>query len=263
MLGSVQTHENILAMLGTPDAVQRLMDEGVRVVTQTAWKNLSPHVLEAVKAPLRRMQGMGKAATDLIQNLSLVMLCTQLEIFIKHLIDVILVGDPRRLKAYASEKNVTAAEVVELGDYGGVMQRFRDKVAKEVTDAGIREMMCRHLGTRFGLIEEIEIRIVLPGEAQGEQFRGWNLEKLVEIFELRNQIVHRGTLPVTDIGFLNRAGHFFQAIQTVLSVNAVLRHDVGLQPPDSLNYLAAMGEFYSVSEGKLAKLKERLNPSPA
>lgn len=59
---------------------------------------------------------ISEPSRQLVCNLSLVMLCSEMEIFIEHLIDVILTKDPRRLKDLASEKRLSAIELVESKD---------------------------------------------------------------------------------------------------------------------------------------------------
>ncbi len=99
---------------------------------------------------------------NLIHNLCLVMLVTQTEIFIEHLVDVILSTDSRRLKDLAGEKNLTTVELVDLQDYGAVMKRLREKVSKEITASSTQDMFIKHLGKRFGLFRKEDLVFKRP-----------------------------------------------------------------------------------------------------
>src|SRR5436309_8337018 len=95
----VEGYQKMLDALVDPLAVE---DEQIRTAVDTA---------SIVAEPSR----------NLIYNLCLVMLVTQVEIFIEHVVDVILIKEPRRLKDLASEKSLTASELVDLGSYEDVI----------------------------------------------------------------------------------------------------------------------------------------------
>jgi hypothetical protein len=106
---------------------------------------------EEIKNCLAQWVTPTEDSRSLVYSLCLVMLITQVEIFINHLIDVILSDEPRRLKDLAGDKQLNFRELVEARDYETVMARLREKVAKEVLDSSIREMLEKHLGHRFNL----------------------------------------------------------------------------------------------------------------
>jgi hypothetical protein len=186
----------------------------------------------------------GEPAKELLLNLGLVMLCTQLELFINHLVDVVLAVEPRRLMDLASDKQMTAKEIVELGEYDRILQRLRDKVIDEIDREGTRGKFVKQLGERLGLIgaDQIKIAPTFEGLRPGV-FKEWDLERLVAVFEQRHGIVHRGELSVSDLDYLEKVGLFFGAIQTVLTINAVRKYNVKLDLPVSAGMAFAFGKY--------------------
>src|ERR1700682_3691612 len=99
---------------------------------------------EELKELVDRATIVAEPSRNLIYNLCFVMLVTQIEIFIEHLIDVILEAEPRRLKDLAGERNLTVAELVDLQAYDAVMKRLREKVSKDVINSSAHDMFVKH-----------------------------------------------------------------------------------------------------------------------
>ena len=218
------------------EAFEGVMSANTRASLSTAFANLS------VKAA---------PARAILLNNGLVLLCSQLEQFFVNLIDTILAADPRRLKQFASKKCLTTSELVELGDYESIMQRLREKVCREVTDSGICSIFVDHFKKKFGIFDETDLN---PKETS----RGWDLEKLNEIFNNRNRIVHHGDFEVSGYEYISEVSRFFGAIETLLTLNAVRQHEVELEPPDSLPFLILLGKVaYCVCPSSVAVLTYR------
>lgn len=112
---------------------------------------------------------------ELLLNLGLVVLCTPLELFINHVVDIVLIVEPRQVMDLASDKKVMAKEIVQLGDYREVLRCLRENVIDEIDREGMRRKFTEQLDKRFGLISESQIGItpilrgvnVPPGRLQG------------------------------------------------------------------------------------------------
>jgi len=199
-------------------------------------------------------------ARELLLNLGLVMLCTQLEVFIGHLIDVTLATEPRLFLQLAPDKELKAKEILELADHEAVMRRLRDKVADEVDRAGTRDKFIKHLGERFGLIEESQIKVAPRFEGpSADGFKDWNLDRVVSLFDERHRVVHRREFPVQDISYLRDAYLIFVAVETVLSVNAVRKYNVRLDGPGSASLALAFGKhFCGIPDCHLEEFNEKV-----
>jgi hypothetical protein len=115
-----------------------------------------PHQFDPqeIKACLRTWATPSEGSRALVYSLCLVMLVTQVEIFIEHLIDVMLLAEPRRLKDLAGEKQLNFRDLVDAQNYESVMASARKKVIKEVLDSSIRDTLEKHLGQRFNLFKK-------------------------------------------------------------------------------------------------------------
>lgn len=160
-----------------------------------------PHAFdpEELRASIQKWVSPTEESHSLVYSLSLVMLVTQVEIFIEHLIETILLADPRRLKTLAGEKQLTSNEIVDARDYDTVMARLREKVSEEVIGASTRDMLEKHLGRRLGLFDPKTLKYETLSEASGKE--KWDISQLEKIWQTRHQIVHEGRLDITELDF--------------------------------------------------------------
>lgn len=169
----------------------------------------------------------------LLLNLSLVMLCTELEMFVTHLVDTILASDPRRLLQFAGEKHVSTRELIDAGDYDGVLSSLRDKVTDEITNSNVEDMFMSHLGKRFKLISKDELCPARICQRQSPIYplgvAEWNLQELKKVFSDRHDIVHRALSPVQDVEYIAKASQYFSYLEMVLCLNARKVYSVPMQ----------------------------------
>jgi hypothetical protein len=263
-LGALRKHEKALAQSSEVASALEKIKEGSYMLAQSLTRDrLSREEVDAAaELELERFKKSflsAAPAVDLVLNLGLVMLCTQLELFVNHLLDVVLAAEPRRLLDLASDKEMKAREIVELGNYDEVLQRLRDKVIEEIDREGTREKFEKHLGKRFGLIQPSQIRIApaFPGLPL-DAFKEWDLERLVDVFERRHRIVHRGEFSVLDYEELGKVQLFFMAIQTVLAINAASKYSIRFDKPISAAMALSYGKWLcGFPEPILEELKRR------
>ncbi len=251
--------------LSCDETVRGALDR-IREASQKLGKALTPEPspeevhswVEREIASLTESFLRGRPHIQIVLNLGLVMLCTQFELFVNHLIDVILAVEPRRFMDLFPDKFVKAKEAVELGDYASVMRRLREKVVDEIDRAGTREKFVKYLGDKFGVISEHEITIVHKHGGETNRFNGWDLGKLEAIFEQRHSIVHRGELPVTDLEYLGDVHWFFTAMQTVLTVNAVRKYTIRLDNSTSAAMVSVFAKLLGLNARDLDEFDERV-----
>jgi hypothetical protein len=180
---------------------------------------------------------ISEPSKELVYNLSLVMLCTEVEIFLEHLIDVILMKDPRRLKDIASQKQLTAAELVDLKDYDNVMREVRRKAIKEIINSNTRDVFVKHLGNRIGLFEEKEL-------VWKNARRKWGLSEIEAAWKARHEIVHEGRLPCTKEYFQQVLGGFLWLV-AFLSFRA--RKEYAISVDDDLQLNIFCKDWFKIS----------------
>jgi len=160
--------------------------------------------LEEVTAGLKGVIFPSEPAKQVVLNFGFVSLCTELEVYISHLVAAILRYEPRLMKSLASGKTLSTVEIVDSGDYEVVMDKLRDKIVKEVVDANARDMFLKHLGERFDLFSEDDFHYHTPPNeslnsrkklpTEGILRQPWGIQDTVAAFEKRHAIVHEGQL---------------------------------------------------------------------
>ena len=194
---------------------------------------------EEIKNCLAKWATPTEDSRSLVYSLCLVMMVTQVELFIDHLIDVILSKEPRRLKDIAGDKQLNSRELVDAHDYERVMARLREKVAKEVLDSSIREMLEKHLGQRFSLFEN-ESLICTTLRESGEK-ETWGISEIEAIWNTRHEIVHEGRLDLNQSDF-ERALFVCSWLETFLSVRAQAVYGLTVDSDSTLKIYAALFE---------------------
>src|ERR1700730_6234227 len=109
-----RTAKTLPTEAGMPEAQEKII-AGLRLLGES----LSPvHRFDAedIKSCLTKWITPTEDSRSLVYSLCLVMLVTQVEIFIGHLIDVILSAEPRRLKDLAGDKQLNFRELVDAQD---------------------------------------------------------------------------------------------------------------------------------------------------
>jgi hypothetical protein len=193
---------------------------------------------------------LAPTANPIILSLALVSLCTELEIFISHLVHAILSVEPALLKSIASEKSLTGSELAECSSYQEALGRIHAKVAKEIVDSSAQKMFVRHLGSRLGLFSEADLfftpdrsirNVVSPDSKTTPTRRRDALAEITKAFQQRHATVHEGMLPVTDVDAFKSMHVIFSWAQVFLTVQAARKYPVRL---DDVGWLAGWNGIY-------------------
>lgn len=215
-------------------------EEELIAALRTIFESASPPLqfdVEEVKSRLAKWRTPLEDSRFLVYSLCLVMLVTQVEIFIDHLIDAILSKEPRRLKDLAGEKQLNFRELVDAQDYETMMARVREKVSKEVLDSSIREMLEKHLGQKFCLFEK-ELLTWTTLKESGEN-ETWTISEIERIWKTRHEIVHEGRVNLNQNDF-ERALFACSWLETFLSVRAQTVYDLTVDSDSTLKMYAAL-----------------------
>lgn len=262
-LGGVKERgERLAADDSVNDALRQMKDGLIGVASSLDAQGkakLEPEI-EPMMALLKQSIFGGLGAERLLLNLGLVLFCTQLEIFVKDLLDAVLRAEPRRFLDLYPEREVKAKEVVQANDYGTLMQRLRDKVIDEIDRQGTRQKFSETLGAKFGLLKEQEL--CFKFREQTHSYIKWNIDNLVEIFDQRHSVVHRGARPITDVQDLSRVQVYFGFVETVLTINAVRRYGVPITPL-SVGMIRSYGRVVGISHKNLEEFNRKIEDRDA
>lgn len=177
-------------------------------------------------------------ARQVLLNFAFVLLCTELEVFIAHLVETVLRVEPRLLKSLASQKNLTTSDIIEAGSYENIIKRIHHKVIKEIIDSSTREMFVTHVGNRLGLFIETEFcwtvedtkaslaKRGIDSKLVTPRVRRWGLSELEQVFGLRHEIVHEGKLPISEPSAVEDAELGIRWVEAFLTLRAIERYSL-------------------------------------
>lgn len=192
-------------MKGFPDLINKVRSELHGVSKKDLDKDLDFITQEMEKLTNEAIE---KYPLILI-NQALVMMCTVYEIFLLHVLDCILLTKPETLVAIAENKIIPLKQVIEARDKEAIVEVFREKVKEHFSRQGIEE--------KFKIFEKLGIEIMqlfnfscyFGGETQ-KMLSGYDLGKLIDIFDKRHDIVHKDALPIKTSSEFNAILDFFQ-----------------------------------------------------
>ena len=152
----------------------------------------------------------------IILNMSLVMICTAMEMFLEHIFLTIMNANPQTLLTLSKDRNITLEQLLKFNDYDKVLDHFKEKYIEHITRQGTKEIL--------NAFDSVGIKTNslfswsdFTDEVQ-KQFASWNDKTLIDIFNERHSIVHDNLYPINDIQEFVLRKDFFTKIILNLSV---------------------------------------------
>lgn len=157
-------------------------------------------------------------------NQGLVMLCTTLDVFLEHVLDVIFRGKVELLYHHEESRRLQLKNIVALGSAEAVVADVRRKEVRRFGHQDINKRL-QYLESRCGIpVAKVFDWSASTAEAR-EQFSDWDLRKLNGIYEDRHAVVHSDKLPLTKRSELEQIKEFFDKIVLNASGAAKEAHD--------------------------------------
>ena len=155
-------------------------------------------------------------SNKIILNMSLVMICTVMEMFFEHIFLTIMNANPQTLLTLSKDRNITLEQLLKFNDYDKVLDHFKEKYIEHITRQGTKEIL--------NAFDSVGIKTNslfswsdFTDEVQ-KQFASWNDKTLIDIFNERHSIVHDNLYPINDIQEFVLRKDFFTKIILNLSV---------------------------------------------
>lgn len=151
-----------------------------------------------------------------VLNLSLVMMCTVLELFFEHVFDVIFKANSQTLLSLSKDKNITVDQFLKYATYDDVLNKFIQKSTDHIIGEGTKEVLKAfdNIGIKTNNIflwtdftKEVQFR-----------FADWTDVKLYDIFQERHSIVHDSAMPLQSVEELLLRQDFFTKIMLNISI---------------------------------------------
>jgi hypothetical protein len=143
----------------------------------------------------------------LVYSLALIMACSTFELFLNHLLDVLLVKEPR----VAGGRMMRLSELYDARDRPEVLARFREAEINEFERLGTKEKVgyfCKKCNIR----REVLFSFAHCREEEGKRAKSLGEDFLYTTFGTRNRIAHKGELPITGLSEVADVVGFFQAL---------------------------------------------------
>ncbi len=159
-----------------------------------------------------------KASKLNVLNLSLVMMCTVVELFFEHVFAVIFRANSRILLTLSKDKNITLEQFMKHSKYEDVFNEFVQKTIDHIIGQGTKDVL-----KAFDCIGLKKTKIFSWSHFTEEvqhQFADWSDNKLVEIFNERHSIVHDNAMPLRSVEELLLRKDFFVKIILNISIQA-------------------------------------------
>lgn len=202
-------------MNGVPELVR---DERFLNKTTFSEKDLEAFALRAEEAFKESYLRKFNESTVTVLNLSLVMICTVLELFFEHVLSLIFRANSRTLLTLSKDKNISVEQFLKSSTYDDVLSEFIKKTTDHIMRQGTMDILKAfdNIGMKTNEIfswanftEEVQVR-----------FAGWDGKKLNSIFEERHSIVHNNAIPLRSIEELLLRKDFFTKIIINISMLA-------------------------------------------
>ena len=202
-------------MKGVPEMVR-----DVELVSKAAFsaKDYEAFVSRAEEGMRESYIRKFKESKKTVLNLSLVMMCTVLELFFEHVFEVIFKANFQTLLSLSKDKNITVEQFLKHTTYDDVLNEFIQKSTDHIIRQGTKEILKAfdNIGIKTNNIfswtdftKEVQL-----------QFADWTDVKLYDIFQERHSIVHDNTMPLQSVEELLLRQDFFTKIMLNISIQA-------------------------------------------
>lgn len=160
-----------------------------------------------------------------VLNQGLVMLCTVLDVFLDHVVDVIYTKNVTLMLRPDDSRSIHLKDIITLGSVEAVVTDFR---SKEVRRFGHLDSTKRlsYLSSRC----ELDAMAIFdwrrfPEHTQN-QLKGLDAKRLHTIFNDRHSVVHNDKLPVTRLEDLETTKEFFEKLMLNVMREAQQKHHI-------------------------------------
>jgi hypothetical protein len=158
-----------------------------------------------------------------VLNLSLVMICTVLELFFEHVLTLIYTAQPKALLSFSKDKGILLEQFLKSSTYDGVLEEFIKKTTDQVIRQGTMEIL-----KAFSVVG-IKTKSIFSWETFTDEvqnrFFGWDEQKLNSIFLDRHSVVHDNALALQSVDDFFLGMEFFEKI--ILNISFLVHEKFG------------------------------------
>lgn len=202
-------------MNGVPDLVRDERFVNKTALSEKDFETFAQQVEESFKESYLKKFNESKIT---VLNLSLVMMCTVLELFFEHVLSLILRANPKTLLTLSKDKNISVEQFLKKTTYDDVLNEFIEKTTDHIIRQGTIDTLkafdsigikTSNVFSWANFTEEVQLG-----------FAGWDEKKLNDIFHERHSIVHDNAIPLHSVDDLLLRKDFFTKIILNVSIQA-------------------------------------------
>jgi hypothetical protein len=156
-----------------------------------------------------------KRSRVIFLNLSLVLMCTNLELFFVHVLASIFTANPKALLTLSKERSISVEEFLKNSTYDSVLEEFIKRTTDHIIRHGTKEIL--ETFHKIGIKTEDVFSWAKFTEEVRVRFSGWDGGRLRRIFSERHSIVHNNSYPLKSVESLLLRQEFF--IKLILNIS--------------------------------------------
>ncbi len=181
-------------------------------------EGLPPELKEKLKVSLvDKWKSLGQDYALTIINQSLQIACSFFESFLVVTLEKILDTRSETIISLSELKTIKLEEIIALGDYSNIIAFFKDKILNGFQRASTKNQFNKYFGN-LGFDIQTFFNMSYHPEIVQRTYEGWDLEKLISIFDERHDVVHNDILPLKTYDELYIRKEYFLKIMWNLSI---------------------------------------------
>lgn len=165
----------------------------------------------------------------ILLNQDLVMLCTIMEIFLSHIVEEIIEKQPTLISYLCPDRRISIKKIAEHNVSNKIDQLLKSEALRTFSFAFMADKL--KMLTKLNIDVDKMFRLLTK---DGDDKSAKNRELFMNIYEKRNDIIHRNLLPISSKEELIEAKRLFELIVFNLSIMVMKEHKILMDIQDML-----------------------------
>ena len=133
---------------------------------------------------------------QILLNQGVVLMCSVLDIYFNHVLDVILRAEPRTLLALNPESQISLQEFLKQGGYDENLNEIRQKELSKFDHESVETKFKKF--RKLGITDDAVFDTSNMLDEAKEEVGRFDMDRLSRVYKSRHDIVHRGDVPFND-----------------------------------------------------------------
>lgn len=217
------------------------MSQGIPEILQNKeiWKNpesneTAHHLKEIQEKAEAENRRRVERFIQILGNQSVVLMCSVLDVYFNHVLDVVSTVEPKTLMTLSPEGKISLQELLDHTSHEATVDAVREKEISKFDYDSLDEKFKKF--RKLGIKEDVVFDASRISKEALERLDGFDLATLRRAYGTRHEIVHRGAFPIDSMGTATLLTELFQHTMWGLAIAASKKFKV---PIDFFGYYAA------------------------